>query len=102
MNFIEGNAFVSGNRWRCRVCEKFVSWQALEYCSYTARMLREFAKEASPRHDRIEVKSDGKYRLLDERAQRHGKRKERSEPANARAIEAAKRPKISDNEIIIL
>lgn len=68
-------------------------------------MLREFSDKASPQHDRIEVSSNGKYRLLDERAQRHtGKRKDRPEPAtSARTADAKrKKSKITDNEIIIL
>ena len=75
MTFLEGNSFVSGSRWRCRACEAFLSWRELEYCGYTAKLLKEFADRASPKHDRIEISSDGQYRLLDERQSRTGKKR---------------------------
>lgn len=109
MNFLEGNSFVSGGRWRCRVCEKFLFWQELEHCGYTARLLREFADIASPQHDRIEITSDGNYRLLDESKQRHGNKRKAAEEEEPDPVVSSrsgrpeqKKSKPNENEIIIL
>lgn len=97
-----------GGRWRCLVCESFISWQDLEYCGYTKEMLEEFSKKASTHHDRIEVTSSGTYRLLDERKvnQNGAKRKHQTQDnKNApnkrpKKDESSKKGKADDHEII--
>ena len=90
-----------GNRWRCRVCEKFISWQDLEYCGFTAKMLKIFSKDASPHHDRVEVTSGGSYRLLDERAQRNNNKRKGPPENSARGPSDHKKAKIVDQSEVV-
>jgi hypothetical protein len=103
-NFIHGNAFESGNQWRCRVCERFLSWQELEVCGFTAKLLKEFAQEAvSLDRDRIELNSNGTYRLLDERQSNRQKNKRQRESDDVSVNKgASKKTKPNETEVIDL
>jgi hypothetical protein len=101
MTFLEANTIVSGNRWRCLSCEKFISWSNLEYCGFTAKLVKEFASEASRTRDRVEVTSSGLYRLLEETS-----RKRKMAPNDDNNIRSGKarvaEPEIIDCEVLIL
>jgi hypothetical protein len=70
---------VSGSRWRCAACENFVSLQDLECCGLTAYIIEEFEKVLSPERDRIEFCEDGRYKLLEARQLRCGKKRPKQE-----------------------
>ena len=72
MPYLSTNAFPSGQRWRCRVCEKFVSPSDLQICSLTAALVEEFKDKGHA--DRVEFYSDGTYTLLDEPTRKYQNR----------------------------
>jgi hypothetical protein len=72
--FVRMNIRVSGTRWRCSPCDQFVSLESLEVCELTAGLLKEFKNVLSRTRDRVEVKADGSYVLLEERRERSKKR----------------------------
>jgi hypothetical protein len=57
---------VSGNRWRCLVCEKFIPIPELELCGLTLSLLKQYANQATPTLSRVEFRSNGTHQLLNE------------------------------------
>jgi hypothetical protein len=78
-NFLSSNLLVTGSRWRCASCEKFVLFQDLQFCGFTADLLTEFKDLASPQRDRIEFRADKTYRLLEENKRRYGVKRQASD-----------------------
>jgi hypothetical protein len=103
MTFLEANTILSGNRWRCLSCEKFISWSNLEYCGFTAKLVEEFASEASRTRDRVEVTSSGLYRLLEETSRKRKMAPNGDNDNNIRSRKArVEEPEIIDCEVLIL
>jgi len=106
--FVAGNIFMSGQRWRCPACEKFVSLQQLQHCGLTAALTTEFRDKAAAKHDRVEFRSDRSYCLLDERKRSYNKLNGRGKSTSVKQApgQSSRGSKQShpppDDEIIIL
>jgi hypothetical protein len=75
-NFLSYNVTVSGGRWRCASCEKFLSYQDLQLCGLTEAALQRFGKEASSTRDRVEFRGKDKtFHLLEENRRRYSKKR---------------------------
>lgn len=84
---------MSGGRWRCASCEKFVSIQDLEVCGLTKELINdEFKRDLirKPDRDRVQYCEDGSYALLPEASKRGasgdantGSRKRQKQAASA-------------------
>jgi hypothetical protein len=96
-NFVESNAHVTGTRWQCPVCAKILSCHDLQYCPFTASLLKEFEGKATPVRDRIQFCSDGTWKLLSETKKRYAKKLSASENDG----NDAKRPR-SDGNVVML
>jgi len=71
-NFLDSNAFVSGTRWECPVCNnELISVYDLQYCGLTAHMLDRYKDEATSFRDRIQFFSDGSWQLMAETRKRY-------------------------------
>jgi hypothetical protein len=92
--FLEYNVPVSGNRWRCGSCERFVSCNELQICGLTSDLLKEFEGAATTQRDRVELSSNGSYKLLIERKKRYTKREATEDGGN-------KRSKADDTVIVL-
>jgi len=103
-SFLESNLVVCGSRWRCASCERFIAWRDLQFCGLTDDLLKEFKGEASPQRDRIQFNSDRSYRLLEEAKKRYNGKKRAADGAqeSKNAKQQSKKPKIADDEVIIL
>lgn len=77
-NFIHLHSVPSSN-WQCPVCSSFVSFQDLEVCGFTIHLLREFQTVASADRDRVDICSDGSYRLVEGKANNDGLKREPDE-----------------------
>lgn len=91
---------VSGSRWRCASCEKFLLFQDLQFCGFTADLLTEFKDLATPQRDRVELNADRSYRLLEENRRRYGLKRQASDVGGVGGGPGKKSH--NDNEIIIL
>jgi hypothetical protein len=99
---LESNRIVSGQRWRCIVCEQYVSLQDLELCTLTEEVIHEFRKDLIPtERDRVEFCADGSYKLLGARSQRTNNKKRTAQevPVASRSSDVVKKSK---TEIICL
>lgn len=72
-NYLSINTFASGNRWRCAVCESFISVSNLQICKFTERLIDDFRSDVSWNRDRVQLCSDGSYELLEPRKIRRQK-----------------------------
>jgi hypothetical protein len=100
---LESNRIVSGQRWRCIVCEQYVSLQDLELCTLTEELVQQFQEDLIPtERDRVEFCADGSYKLLGARSQRgiNKKRTAQTVPEASRSSDIAKKSK--STEVIIL
>ena len=98
-SFLVSNINVSGSRWRCASCEKFLLFQDLQYCGFTKDLLTEFKDLATPQRDRVELHADRSYRLLEEARRRYGMKRQASDVAGGGG---PSKKSHNDNEIIIL
>jgi hypothetical protein len=96
-SFVESNAHVTGTRWQCPVCAKILSCHDLQYCPFTASLLKEFKDIASPVRDRIQLSSDGTWKLLAEAKKRYAKKRFANENDGN---DDAKRPR-SDGNVVV-
>jgi hypothetical protein len=99
-NFLVSNVHVSGSRWRCASCEKFLLFQDLQFCGFTADLLTEFKDSATPQRDRVELHADRSYRLQEGNKRRTGSKRQASDTVGGGGGPSKKSQK--DNEIIIL
>ena len=67
------NTFRTGNRWRCAVCESFISVSNLQICTFTQHLIQEFRSKVAWNRDRVQLCSDGSYELLETRKIRRQK-----------------------------
>jgi hypothetical protein len=75
-NFLSYNSTVSGGRWRCASCEKFLAYQDLQLCGLTEAALQRYGKEASSARDRVEFRGEDKtFHLLEENRRRYQKKR---------------------------
>ena len=74
--FIKCNVNVSGVRWRCgsETCDQFVSYQDLQYCSFTQQVIEKHRHELSDMRNRVEVYEDGTFHLLPEVKPKYARR----------------------------
>lgn len=68
--FIHSNKYITGGRWRCGVCENFLSVQDLIKCGLYEAILHLYKDTASA--DKVSFKSDGSWNLKDEKKQLRG------------------------------
>ena len=66
--FLENNSKVSGGRWRCFICEDFISISDLVYDGFTAQVLETHRSEISTTRDKMQLSNDATWKLLDETA----------------------------------
>ena len=93
--YIGMNVNVSGQRWRCSVCEKFVSLRNLEFCKLTADFVEEFKDRLQPNRNRVEFRSNKTYVLLDEQKRTFSKRQQ-DKVAARKAKQAPSRKKTKE------
>jgi hypothetical protein len=98
-SFLFSNSHVSGSRWRCASCEKFLLFQDLQFCGFTADLLTEFKDFATPQRDRVELRADRNYRLLEENKRRYGAKRQATDVGGGGDPSKKSR---NDDEIIIL
>jgi hypothetical protein len=69
--FLHYNKHISGGRWRCGVCEDFLSVRDLVQCGLYETMLLEYKDKVSVGQDKVSFRSDGSWSLKDENKPRH-------------------------------
>jgi hypothetical protein len=102
-NYIASNAVVSGGRWRCASCETFVSLYDLQYCGFTADILRELRDVATSSRHRVQLRDDGTYTLLEESARTQKALVKRQSVGAPKAGVVVKKPRMTSsnpNEVI--
>lgn len=100
-NFLNANCRVSGQRWRCLVCEDNITCDELQICALTEALISEFRKEIEPtERDRIEFCSDKSYKLLGNRKKRYNKK--RSRDGSSKTATTAKEEVSVEAEVIDL
>jgi hypothetical protein len=62
-----------------------VSHQELELCGLTQEALKSFAGQVSYQHDRVELRADKTYRLLEPQKLRYGNKKRSNDGAGNKA-----------------
>ena len=104
-NYLDSNHVITGQRWKCLVCEDLVAYDQLELCGLTQQALETHDKEAVPTNrDRIEFASDGSYKLLEAKKERHRKKRAVAKNETA-ALPSMPRPPAAGNrepEVIVL
>ena len=75
MNYLKSNATVSGGRWRCAVCEEFVSLQDLILDGMVVKMLEKHGRQVSGSRDKISFCRDGSWFMRDENKLRYQKKR---------------------------
>ena len=93
-NYLHSNVNVSGGRWRCVVCEDFVSVQDLMIDGFMAKILEDHGKDVSTSRDKIKVYRDGTYELLSHNRLRFQKKR----PASGGEQSNAKRSKVEQQQ----
>jgi len=73
-NFLHANKNVTGGRWRCGVCESFVSVRELVHCGLFQAMLDSLGNNISGSRDRVSLRSDGSWKIMAENRLRYSKR----------------------------
>ena len=107
-NFLQSNEAVSGQRWRCVLCENFVSPEQLEECGLHLTLLDQYRMQATLHRDRVQFRSDSTWDLMDESKKRY-----QSSGQKRSAMPSSKRSKFNspnskkktfpqDNEVVIL
>jgi len=74
-NFLYANTIVTGGRWRCGACEDFVNVRDLVRCSLFQAMLDDVGGKVSGARDRVSLRSDGTWKLMDENRLRHANKR---------------------------
>jgi hypothetical protein len=74
-NFLCINEHVSGGRWRCGVCEVFVSVRDLVHCGLFQAMIDKYKGQVSGIRDKVSLQSDGSFHLKEENKLRYAKKK---------------------------
>jgi len=62
-HFLHTNSFPSGRRWKCVICDDFVSVDELVLCGLFERMVQKHGDEARDGRDKIEFRVDGSWIL---------------------------------------
>ncbi|KAL7535627.1 hypothetical protein ACHAWF_007438 [Thalassiosira exigua] len=70
-SFLHSNKHVSGGRWRCGVCEDFLSTEDLVRCGLFDAMLRDHRHEVSGARDKVSFQPDGTWELREENKLRY-------------------------------
>ncbi len=82
LNFIHTNATVSGGRWRCAVCENFVSLQNCIIDGYQQSILQTYSDQLSSIRDKVQIFSNGTHALMEENRLRYNKKQNNTNDAN--------------------
>ncbi|KAL7542827.1 hypothetical protein ACHAXR_012179 [Thalassiosira sp. AJA248-18] len=64
-NFLHANKIITGGRWRCGVCESFLNVRDLVHCGLFQVMLNTLGEKVSGARDRVSLRSDGTFTLMD-------------------------------------
>jgi hypothetical protein len=70
--FLHYNKHISGGRWRCGVCEDFISVRDLVRCGLYETMLLEYEDKISAGRDKVSFRSDGSWCLKKDSKLRRG------------------------------
>jgi hypothetical protein len=62
--FLQVHEGVSGQRWKCARCEKFLSYKDLEFCALTEYALASFKDEMTAEQYMVEVREDRSMELM--------------------------------------
>ena len=66
-SFLHQNSKVSGGRWRCFVCEDFISLDQLVYDGFIAQVLETYKNDINTTNrDKVQLSHDGTWKLLDQ------------------------------------
>jgi hypothetical protein len=76
-------------------------FQDLQFCGFTADLLKEYKLVATPQRDRVELHADRTYCLLEEKTRRYGVKRQASDAVGGGGGGPSKKSQ-KDNEIIIL
>jgi hypothetical protein len=91
--YLQSNSNVSGGRWRCFVCEDFISLDDLIYDGFIAQVLETFGKNVdTSTNDKMQLSNDGSWKLLSE-ASASMKRNQKKRMAKESSGPAAKKSK---------
>ena len=104
-NYLESNVHVTGTRWECPVCNaQILSPYDLIYCEMTDSLLKQFKDEATSFRDRIELFSNGTWKLLGEKKLRYSTKKRGINGANGTSDSNgnAKKRRQQDHDVIEL
>jgi hypothetical protein len=74
-NFLHSNERMSGGRWRCGACESFVSVRDLVHCGLFQAMVDTLGDQVSGARDKVSIRPDGTWKLMDENKLRYSKQK---------------------------
>ena len=74
-SYIKGNNIVCGGRWKCTICEDFVALQDLMIDGFMAKILEGCRKDVSSSRDKVEIYSNGTWKLLEENRLRYNKKR---------------------------
>jgi len=69
--WLQSNKNVSGGRWRCGVCEDFISMKELVWCGLFEAMLHDHRDKVSGSRDKVSFKPDGSWSLKEENKLRY-------------------------------
>jgi len=93
-NYIRTNATVSGGRWRCSVCEDFVSLKDLVIDGMMVKMLEKHRDDITGSRDKVQVSKDGSWKLMEENRLRYQKKRHFND--NASNEDGKKRGKVEN------
>ena len=92
--FLHYNKHISGGRWRCGVCEDFISVRDLVHCGLYETILLECKDKISAGRDKVSFRSDGSWCLKEDSKPRRGGDGEKGRTLNDAATQAP--PEIID------
>ena len=92
--FIHSNKHITGGRWRCGVCENFLSVQDLIKCGLYETILHLY--KDTPLADKVSFKSDGSWNLKDEKKQLRGVGEAKREIVSIDSPQKKTQPEIID------
>ena len=91
-SFLHSNKHVSGGRWRCGVCEDFLSVRDLVQCGLFEAMLHDHRDKISGARDKVSFRPDGTWSLKEENKLRYGG----SNAVGGDATELVSQPEVID------
>jgi len=80
--WLQSNKHISGGRWRCGVCEDFISVKDLVRCGLFEAMLHDYRDKVSGVRDKVSFKPDGSWCLKEENKLRYSSKNRSSMGGN--------------------